>query len=100
MSTRITHRRADGQPSFLDTHPTGIVWDIIAVEPAADYIQEQWDGDTLLRFRTVRLGVGSEPCESCEGTGQDMILHSDCLVCKGRKIKPRLFLPGWTEVSS
>ena len=76
--------------------------------PAADYIEEQWDGDTLVRFRTIRLGM-PEKCEACGGSGFESEVGADtytneshwCKTCwNGSGVKPRVADPEWIEVAT
>jgi hypothetical protein len=65
---------------------------------AENYIEEQWDGDKLLRFREIRLGW-AEDCTSpfCE-MGIEVMAGYECKVCGGPGILPRNSNPAWTEI--
>jgi hypothetical protein len=107
MVIRTTYRRGDAQPILKTatgnyTAREQKLVSFVHTDPPADYIEEQWDGDRLVRFRTIRLGA-PEKCVRCAGCGKVWNVRTTprtniCPDCNGSGVKYRDPDPKWTEV--
>ena len=106
---RTTYRRADGQmiTGWNMAMSREEYLNYLYTAPPADYIEEQWDGDRLVRYRTIRLGA-DEKCENFHciiglvknGMFEYEQLWKTCPSCNGTHIKPRDLNPPWIEIES